>query len=84
MDMEYRGVIYYGILGEKDIEKWEKNMNFEGKKKKIDKDKNIIKWNERLGLEQKIMNMKVVQNRIKKLLEGRVKIKEKKCRIISE
>jgi len=83
MAMDSRGVLYYGLLGENAIAKWDTNLPFEGNQHKIAQDNNLLQWPASFGFDSQLMNLTVVSNRLQNFLAGRVQLNEPNCRIIS-
>jgi len=83
MAMDSRGVLYYGLLGENAIAKWDTNLPFEGNQQKIAQDNNLLQWPASFGFDSQLMNLTVVSNRLQNFLAGRVHLNEPNCRIIS-
>jgi hypothetical protein len=83
MAMDSRGVLYYGLLGENAIAKWDTNLPFEGNQHKIAQDSNLLQWPAAFGFDSERMNLTVVSNRLQNFLAGRVHLNEPNCRIIS-
>ena len=82
MAMDSRGVLYYGLLGENAIAKWDTNLPFEGNQIKIAQDNNLLQWPASFGFDSQLMNLTVVSNRLQNFLAGRVHLNEPNCRII--
>jgi len=83
MAMDSRGVLYYGLLGENAIAKWDTNLPFEGNQQKIAQDNNLLQWPASFGFDSQRMNLTVVSNRLQNFLAGRVHLNEPNYRIIS-
>ena len=83
MAMDSRGVLYYGLLGENAIAKWDTNLPFEGNQQKIAQDNNLLQWPASFGFDSQLMNLTVVSNRLQNFLAGRVHLNEPNYRIIS-
>ena len=83
MAMDSRGVLYYGLLGENAIAKWDTNLPFEGNQQKIAQDTSLLQWPASFGFDSQLMNLTVVSNRLQNFLAGRVHLNEPNCRIIS-
>ena len=83
MAMDSRGVLYYGLLGENAIAKWDTNVPFEGNQHKIAQDNNLLQWPASFGFDSQLKNLTVVSNRLQNFLAGRVHLNEPNCRIIS-
>ena len=83
MAMDSRGVLYYGLLGENAIAKWDTNLPFEGNQQTIAQDNKLLQWPASFGFDSQLMNLTVVSNRLQNFLAGRVRLDEPNCRIIS-
>jgi hypothetical protein len=83
MAMDSRGVLYYGLLGENAIAKWDTNLPFEGNQRKIAQDNNLLQWPASFGFDSQLRNLTVVSNRLQNFLAGRVHLNEPNCRIIT-
>jgi hypothetical protein len=83
MAMDSRGVLYYGLLGENAIAKWDTNLPFEWNQQKIAQDNNLLQWPASFGFDSQLMNLTVVSNRLQNFLAERVHLNEPNCRIIS-
>jgi hypothetical protein len=83
MVMDSRGILYYGLLGENAIAKWDTNLPFEGNQIKIAQDNNLLQWPASFGFDSQLMNLTVVSNRLQNFLARQVHLNEPNCRIIS-
>jgi hypothetical protein len=83
MAMDSRGVLYYGLLGENAIAKWDTNLPFEENQHKIAQDNNLLQWPASFGFDSQLRNLAVVSNRLQNFLAGRVHLNEPNCRIIT-
>jgi hypothetical protein len=83
MAMDSRGVLYYGLLGENAIAKWDTNLPFDGNQRKIAQDNNLLQWPASFGFDSELRNLTVVSNRLQNFLAGRVHLNEPNCRIIT-
>ncbi|XP_023723318.1 protein yellow [Cryptotermes secundus] len=83
MVMDSHGVLYYGLLGENAITKWDTNLPFEGNQHKIAQDNNLLQWPASFGFDSQLRNLTVVSNRLQNFLSGRVHLNEPNFRIIT-
>lgn len=83
MVMDSHGVLYYGLLGENAIAKWDTNLPFDGNQHKIAQDNNLLQWPASFGFDSHLRNLTVVSNRLQNFLAGRVHLNEPNFRIIT-
>ena len=83
MAIDSNGILYYGLLGENAISRWDTNLPFEGNQRMIARDNISLQWPASFGFDSDRGNITVVSNRLQNFLAGKVNLNEANYRIIT-
>lgn len=81
MVMDENGVLYYGLLGDNSIAKWDSKTPFTSGQKIIARDTTYIQWPDSLAFDMS-GNLLVVTNRLQKFIYGQMNLSEPNFRIL--
>ncbi|XP_069685307.1 protein yellow-like isoform X2 [Periplaneta americana] len=83
MVMDSRGVLYYGLLQNNAIARWDTNLPFDGNQHKIALDNKFLQWPASFGFDSDRGNLTVITNKFQNFLAERVQLHEANFRIIT-
>lgn len=82
MVMDENGVLYYGLLSDNSIAKWDSKMPFTSAQRIIARDPIYIQWPDSLAFDTS-GNLLVVTNKLQKFIYGQINLNEPNFRILS-
>lgn len=80
--MDNNGVLYYGLLGDSSIAKWDSRTPFASGQKVISRDAVYIQWPNSFTFDMS-GNIVVLTNRLQKFIYGRMNVREPNFRLLS-
>lgn len=81
MIMDQNGVLYYGLLADNSIARWDSNTPFSDSQKVITRDKAYLQWPDSLAFDMS-GNLLVVTNKLQKFIYGKLNLTEPNFRIL--
>lgn len=81
MIMDQNGVLYYGLLADNSIARWDSKTSFPESQKVITRDKAYLQWPDSLAFDMS-GNLLVVTNKLQKFIYGKLNLTEPNFRIL--
>lgn len=82
MIMDNNGVLYYGLLGDTSIAKWDSHVSFQSGQRVISRDPEYLQWPSSFAFDQE-GNLLVVTNKLQRFIYDKIYLDQNNFRILS-